>query len=116
MRRLTVIWGGSSNVQKRETAKLIQELSRVYGDLGFKFDKNTGRYFGIDAAIVKKATIDRNRGMADAERELKLLEVQSAILRENLENSHHWWNKKTPPIILIIAGALCMILPFFKKR
>lgn len=76
-----------SNAQKVEARKLVRELTAAYGDLGIQLDETTGRITGVDEAIAKKMTIDRNRQISELTAELKFIEANDRQQRELRDTS-----------------------------
>ena len=68
-----------SNANKAEARKLIDDLSKSYGDLGIKLDETTGKLTGVDSAFVKKAQKDKERRIKELEAELKQIQADNKI-------------------------------------
>ena len=66
-----------SNANKAEARKLIDDLSKSYGDLGIKLDETTGKLTGVDSAMVKKAQKDKERRIKELEAELKQIQADN---------------------------------------
>lgn len=66
-----------SNANKAEARKLIDDLTKSYGDLGLKLDETTGKLSGVDSAMIAKAQKDKERRIKELEAELRQIQADN---------------------------------------
>lgn len=82
-----------TNAEKLIAIKIIQQLTKRYGDLGLSIDQATGYLIGFERAQKKIKTEQRNEQLSGLEKTIKLLDQQAKKQAQLMTKSYgHDWN------------------------
>ena len=74
-----------NNAQMNSARENIAKLTAAYGDLGVQVDDTTGKITGLTSAMMKKAQIDHQRELENAQAEYSALRTARDQERKNAE-------------------------------
>lgn len=91
----------ASNAQKSEAIRLIQQLSKSYGNLGISIDETTGKIIGYDKAYASVLEKDKKRRLAAINAEMKTnrAEIDQREAQRDSAGVSGWWALGLPQLL-----------------
>lgn len=91
----------ASNAQKSEAIRLIQQLSKNYGNLSISIDEATGKIIGYDKAYASVLEKDRKRRLAAINAEMKTnrAEIDQREAQRDSAGVSGWWALGLPQLL-----------------
>ena len=83
-----------NNAQMNSARENIAKLTAAYGDLGIQVDETTGKITGLTSAMMKKAQIDHQRELKNAQAEYSALRTARDQERKNAEEYDTFWQRR----------------------